>query len=153
MHPQSPNAHPAHANSTVPTQTQSIPATPPIPPTVLLVGHCGPDTSYLKMAVKRALPAAAIHLIHDDEGIAHHLTLNPAALLLINRVLEPGFESESGIELIALLKPRHTQARLMLVSNYPEAQQAAIQLGALPGFGKSDISSPKLPLLLHEAIK
>ena len=37
---------------------------------VLLVGHCGPDSSYLRMAVKRAVPEVDILMADDsDEGL------------------------------------------------------------------------------------
>jgi hypothetical protein len=43
--------------------------------------------------------------------------------------------------------------KMMLVSNYPDAQAAAEKAGALPGFGKRDIGSPRVKELLRDALK
>ena len=42
--------------------------------------------------------------------------------------------------------------KMMLVSNYPDAQAAAVEAGALPGFGKRDIGSPRVKELLRQAL-
>jgi DNA-binding NarL/FixJ family response regulator len=64
-------------------------------------------------------------------------------LVLVNRVLD--LDGSSGLELIRTLKDDPDQAvgcvPVMLVSDYPEAQQAACELGARPGFGKSELQS------------
>jgi hypothetical protein len=39
----------------------------------------------------------------------------------------------------------------MLVSNFPEAQAAALAAGALPGFGKKALGSATTPPLLRQA--
>jgi len=124
-------------------------------PLILLVGHCGPDTSYLRMAVKKALPDSPIKAVTDDTGLDAALASDAttAPLLLVNRVLEPGFATESGVELLPHLKKRHPAARLMLISNYAEAQEQAVRLGALQGFGKKDIGTPALNKLLQDAAK
>lgn len=121
-------------------------------PIVLLVGHCGPDTSYLRSAVKKALPTAEVRSVHDEAGLAKEVAAGSAPLLLVNRVLEPGFATESGIELIPSLKSAYPAARILLVSNYPEAQEQAVRLGALPGFGKKDIGTPRLNTLLQASV-
>jgi len=41
----------------------------------------------------------------------------------------------------------------MLVSNYPEAQAAAVAEGALPGFGKREIGTPRVNDLLRNALR
>ncbi|MGB0767835.1 MAG: hypothetical protein ACPGYV_09000, partial [Phycisphaeraceae bacterium] len=43
-------------------------------------------------------------------------------------------------------------ARMMLISDYPEAQQAAVEAGALPGFGKSHIADAKTRQRITDAI-
>ena len=37
-----------------------------MPKKVILVGHCGPDASYLRMAVQKALQEAVIIMADDD---------------------------------------------------------------------------------------
>jgi hypothetical protein len=107
--------------------------------TILLVGHCGPDSWALRSAVGRAVPGAAVEFVHDRQGLDARL---PAAeLALVNRVLDGGFDGACGVDLIATLAPR-SRARFMLISNYPEAQAAAVGVGALPGFGKAEMNTP-----------
>ena len=59
-------------------------------------------------------------------------------MLLINRVLGWGFNG-GGVELIASLRDGDDAPEMMLISNYADAQQAAVEAGALPGFGKSEL--------------
>ncbi len=42
---------------------------------------------------------------------------------------------------------------MMLVSNYPDAQAAAVANGALPGFGKREIGSPRVIELIKGALE
>jgi hypothetical protein len=55
--------------------------------------------------------------------------------------LPGGRHARGGVELIALLAPV-SRARVLLISNFPEAQAAAVEAGALPGFGKAEMNSP-----------
>ena len=121
-----------------------------MPKKVVLVGHCGPDSSYLKMAVQRSLPDAVVMSADDDEDLKK-LIGGGADLLLLNRQLDYGFAIESGVQLIEQLRAQHPNLRMMLVSNYPEAQAVAISAGALPGFGKREIGTPRVAQLLREA--
>ncbi|GAB4386784.1 MAG: hypothetical protein Kow0022_16800 [Phycisphaerales bacterium] len=105
---------------------------------VLLVGHCGPDSFMLRRAVKTMLGTDDVVFINSSEDLES--ALPDASLVLVNRVLDGSFEHESGIELIRSLAGR-TGARLMLVSNYPEAQAEAVAAGAVPGIGKADLLS------------
>ncbi len=41
---------------------------------------------------------------------------------------------------------------MMLVSNYEEAQEAAVEAGALNSFGKRELGTPKVKELLRAAI-
>jgi hypothetical protein len=120
-------------------------------PTVLLVGHCGPDSYSLKNAVSRALPGVTI--LSADDGEALDANLGRADLLLINRVLLGYFENESGIDLIARLAQTPGAPRTMLISNYADAQAAAESAGALPGFGKKDIYAEETTRRLRAAME
>ena len=42
---------------------------------------------------------------------------------------------------------------MMLVSNYPEAQQQAVASGALPGFGKNALGRPETMTALRAALE
>lgn len=123
-----------------------------MPKTVVLVGHCGPDNSYLRLAVRAAVSDAAIATADDSQELARALAAG-ADLVLINRVLDYGFDQPSGVELIKHLRASHPKVRLMLISNYPEAQAAAVAAGAIPGFGKRDIGSRAAAIALSNALE
>ena len=118
---------------------------------VVLVGHCGPDSSYLTMAVKSASSDIQITAADSDAEMEQAIA-DGADLLLLNRVLEYGFAHHTGIELLRDLKKKHPQMKAMLVSNYADAQEAALAEGAVPGFGKRDIGSQKVKQLIQSAL-
>lgn len=118
---------------------------------VVLVGHCGPDSSYLRMTVQKALSGVTVMMADDDQDL-QKLIRAGVDLLLVNRTLDYGFSQEGGAELIKHLRTDHPELRAMLVSNYPEAQAEAITAGALPGFGKRELGSPRVSQLLREAV-
>ena len=68
---------------------------------VILAGHCGPDSWMLKSMLGRAAPGREIEMINTLEEL--EAALDRAALVLVNRVLDGRFASESGLELIATI--------------------------------------------------
>jgi CheY-like chemotaxis protein len=122
-----------------------------MPKKVALVGHCGPDSSYLRMAVTRAVKDVQV-VFADDQHTLNKLIESGLDLVLLNRQLDYGFETDEGVELIKRLREKNPSLKAMLVSNYPEAQQAAVQAGAVQGFGKREIGSPKVSELIRSAL-
>jgi len=122
-----------------------------MPKKVVLVGHCGPDSSYLRMSVQKALQDVVITMADDDSDL-QKLIAAGVDLLLVNRTLDYGFASEGGAELIKHLRAENPELRAMLVSNYPEAQAEAVAAGALPGFGKRELGSPRVVQVLRDAV-
>jgi len=122
-----------------------------MPKTVGLVGHCGPDSSYMRMALSSADRSAKALFIDDESDLDHALRAG-VDLLLLNRELPYGFDETLGVEVIRRLRAKHPNLRLMLVSNYPEAQAEAVEAGALPGFGKREIGTPRVTHVLREAL-
>jgi len=118
---------------------------------IVLVGHCGPDSAYLRSAVKSAAKDATIISADDKHALEKVLAEKPE-LLLLNRELGYGYDQNLGVELIQALKASHPGQKTMLVSNYPDAQAAALAAGALPGFGKRELGSPKVATLLRQAL-
>jgi len=59
------------------------------------------------------------------------------------------------VDLIRMLKsdPDLAAIPVMLVSNHPEAQTEATSLGALPGFGKSELGEAKTTQALMSALE
>ncbi|RMF44101.1 MAG: response regulator [Planctomycetota bacterium] len=64
-------------------------------------------------------------------------------LVLINRKLD--IDYSDGTRILEAIKadPQISSVPVMLITNYPEHQQRAIELGALPGFGKLALSAPE----------
>ena len=118
---------------------------------VVLVGHCGPDSSFLRMAVSSAQKGLAVVSADDEESLRHAIKQG-ADLLLVNRVLDYGFEEASGAAVIRRLRAEHPGVKMMLVSNYPEAQAEAVAAGALPGFGKRELGSSRVAQMLRDAL-
>lgn len=123
--------------------------------TVVDIGQCDPDHASIRrlaeslgLRVVRAYTAAEAKKLCAEEGVA---------LALVNRVFDA--DGDSGIdciaELIELSKTSgfaNPQMKVMLVSNYPEYQEQAVTLGALPGFGKAALRDPKTAAMIQAAI-
>ena len=122
-----------------------------MPKKIALVGHCGPDSSYLRIAVSKAERDVQVLSVDDDSDLKRALD-EGVDLLLLNRQLDYGFETDEGVELIKRLRAKAPSLKAMLVSNYPDAQQAALQAGAVEGFGKREIGSPKVSELIRSAL-
>jgi hypothetical protein len=103
------------------------------------------------MSVKAALGAAEIASADDRTELQAELEKG-ADLILFNREVGYGFEPSTGVDLIRELKPKYPTTRMMLVSNFPEAQAAAVAAGAVPGFGKRELGTPKVKKLLQDGV-
>jgi CheY-like chemotaxis protein len=108
---------------------------------VLDVGNCGPDHA----AIKRLMGRFGAEVVQAD-GAADALAAIRAGgidLVLVNRKLDMDYSD--GIEVIRQIKadPEFAGTPVMLITNYPEHQDAAEQLGALRGFGKLEYDKPE----------
>lgn len=122
------------------------------PPRILLIGHCGPDATYLRMAVKDALGQVSLASADDTKSMEHALEQG-VDLILLNRDLGMDFTPDSGVDMIRNLKSRYPSVRMMLISNFPQSQSEAAAAGAVPGFGKRAIGSPNARQLLRSALE
>lgn len=80
-------------------------------------------------------------VMHVDDALAL-MRQHQYALVLFNRLI---FDSGAeGIELVRSAKadPALAATPMMMISNYAEAQAAAVQAGAIEGFGKAAIDAP-----------
>ena len=119
---------------------------------IVLVGHCGVDAPRLEAEVSKILPRADVISVNSEQQL-QDVCDEGADLLLINRQLPYGFESEEGVELIEEIQQTHPDVKVILVSDRPDAQEAARKAGAVDGFGKADLGSGKIATVLHEALK
>jgi CheY-like chemotaxis protein len=88
----------------------------------------------------------------DDASELNQLLEQGIDLLLLNREMPYGFEDAEGVGLIRKLRTKHPSIKMMLVSNYPDAQAAAVAAGAVPGFGKREIGTSRVAQVIREAL-
>jgi two-component system chemotaxis response regulator CheY len=120
-------------------------------PRILSVGQCAYDHGKIARQLERHVNA----VITGADTLGETLTeLRSGAydLVLVNRVLDA--DGSSGLDLIQGLKadPALASTPVMLVSNLPKAQADAIALGALPGFGKAELTAPEALARIESAL-
>jgi CheY-like chemotaxis protein len=111
-------------------------------PRVLSVGQCAFDHGAIARYLEQTFRAEVRGADSFDEALGA-LRSERFDLVLVNRVSARG--GARGLDLIRRLRadPELASVPMMLVSNYPDAQREAEALGALPGFGKAELRSPK----------
>jgi DNA-binding response OmpR family regulator len=118
--------------------------------TILDVGQCGYDLPRMTHMLQ-ARAGVRVDTADTLDEAAEKLTSNNYDLVLVNRQLAA--DGSSGLDLIRWMKEQNISARVMLVSDFSEAQEQAVELGALKGFGKSHIDSAETIKLIKHAMK
>lgn len=123
-----------------------------MPKRVLDVGQCVPDHA----AIRRMLESrfgAAVEQTHGADDTLARLREGPVDLVLINRKLDADYTD--GIEIVKAIKadPELAATPVMLVTNYAEHQVAAVEAGAVPGFGKDALRAPATEERLARLLK
>lgn len=115
---------------------------------VLSIGQCGPDHYSITWTLRQHFGAEVVPARNATEAF-ELVKKGPYALILVNRIIDA--DHTSGLQLIKQLQATDSgdKTPIMLVSNLPDAQQQATTLGALPGFGKDDLTNPALLDLLR----
>ncbi len=105
---------------------------------LLDVGNCVPDHAAIRALVTGNFDAEVLQAHGADDALAF-LRQGPIDLVLINRKLD--YDYSDGIEILKRIKadPALATTPVMLITNYPEYQQAAVAAGAEYGFGKDDL--------------
>jgi CheY-like chemotaxis protein len=113
-----------------------------MPKKVLSLGQCAADNYTITQFLESTFGAAVIDVDTFPEAL-EKLGAERFALVLVNRVLDGN--GASGLALITQLKEDAALADIpvMLVSNFPDAQQQAVGRGALAGFGKAGFGDVK----------
>jgi hypothetical protein len=115
------------------------------------IGQCDPDHASIKRLVEGlGFSVVRAHTLED----ARRLVAEPGVVLaLVNRVFD--LDGSSGLECISELVAMTKQVgfvnpklKVMLVSNYPEYQTQAVALGAVQGFGKSELGDTSVREML-----
>jgi CheY-like chemotaxis protein len=109
---------------------------------VLDVGQCGPDHATIRAFLTRHFDCEIVQA-HGPEDTLAQLRGGRFDLVLVNRKLDQDYSD--GIEIIRQVKgdPAIADVAMMLVTNYPEHQAAAIAEGAVAGFGKLEFGLPE----------
>lgn len=109
-----------------------------MPKQVLDVGNCGYDHSSLKSLIERNFDAKVLQA-HGPNDTLKMLREQTFALVIINRKLDR--DHSDGMDILQDIKSDEQlqDTPVMLLSNYEDAQAAAIDAGAAPGFGKKEL--------------
>ena len=109
---------------------------------ILSVGNCGFDHRSLVDLFSQHF-GAEVHAAHSAADALKQLERRSFDLVLVNRQFDR--DGDSGLDLIRRLKAeaRFADTTVMLLSNYANYQQQAVDAGAAPGFGKAGLRSPE----------
>ncbi len=107
---------------------------------VLDVGNCGPDHSSMRRMLATNFDAEVLQTHGLDDTLAA-LKQQPVDLVLINRKLDHDYSDGTEILKQIKAKPEYVALPVMIITNYAEHQTSAVELGAIPGFGKLEINS------------
>lgn len=108
--------------------------------TVLSVGQCAPDHAALSqfLAQHFGVQILTADLPAETLEILRSRTVD---LVLINRKLDVDYSE--GMDILRAVKddPELASTPIMIVSNFEDAQQAAVAAGAVYGIGKAELTS------------
>ena len=109
---------------------------------VLDIGNCGPDHAAIRNYLTRNFDVEVVQ-VDDAAGAQAQLLADNFDLVLVNRKLD--IDYSDGMDVIRQLKanPKTAQLPVMLVTNYPDHQDAAVEIGAIRGFGKLEFGKPE----------
>lgn len=115
--------------------------------TLVDCGNCGPDFNSIRQMVKSNFNATVLQT-HGAEDTLELLRDRSIDLVMVNRKLDRDYTD--GIEIIKQIKadPELCNVPVMLVTNYDEHQEAAMELGAKRGFGKLEIGKQETVAIL-----
>lgn len=109
---------------------------------VLDVGNCIPDYTTIKRFLTANFACEVVQA-HGAKDALETLRAGAVDLVLVNRKLDADYSD--GIEVIRQIKAAADVAHVptMLVTNYAEHHDAAMEIGALRGFGKLELAKPE----------
>lgn len=116
--------------------------------TVVDCGNCGPDFHSIRQFVTSNFDAVVVQS-HNADDTMKLLRERDVALVTVNRKLDRDYSD--GMEVVKRIKADQEvgQIPVMLVTNYEEHQQSAIDAGCVRGFGKLSLKDPATIELLQ----
>ncbi len=110
---------------------------------ILNVGHCVPDHLAIEAAITQHFDAELVPAENATDTLAK-LRAEPFDLVLVNRKLDHDYSD--GIEVISQIKnePQFRTLPVMLITNFSDYQQKAVEAGAVPGFGKQALGTREM---------
>jgi DNA-binding response OmpR family regulator len=109
--------------------------------TVLSIGQCRPDTAAIGFYLKSQFSVNVLTADLPDQALSL-LESSSVDLVLINRKLDA--DGSDGLEILSRIrKSSKPSVPVMLVSNYADWQQKAVEMGAVYGFGKAELNRPE----------
>ena len=119
-----------------------------MPKTVIDCGNCGPDFHSIRQFVTSNFEAVVVQS-HDAEQTLKLLGERDVALVTVNRKLDRDYSD--GMEVVKQIKADENfgEIPVMLVTNFEEHQQAAMDAGCVRGFGKLALGDPGTAELLR----
>jgi CheY-like chemotaxis protein len=114
---------------------------------VLDVGQCRPDHSAIR-GVLVSWFAVDVDQAHSADEAMQKLNESHYDLVLVNASLDA--DKSPGLEVVRNIRrePKLSDVPVMLVSNQDEVQEAAVEAGAVRGFGKVNLAHPATQVLL-----
>lgn len=110
---------------------------------VLDVGQCGHDHGLITRLL--AGFGASVDRVKSLEEAKRALREARYDLVLVNRQLDA--DGSPGVDVVRAIKtdsdPALSAVPVMLISNFPEAQDEAVAAGAALGFGKAELNDPQ----------
>lgn len=118
---------------------------------VLNVGQCGPDHAGIRALVEGRFGAEVVRADNAADAL-EELRGGEYDLVLINRLLD--CDGSEGMDVLKKIKSDDALAAVpvMLVTNYPEYQRAAVAAGGVQGFGKAELDRPETVERLHSLL-
>jgi len=119
---------------------------------VLDVGNCVPDHAAIRGMLQRSFGAKVVQVDGPDDALAA-LRKEPFDLVVVNRKLDQDYSD--GLDVIKAIKADAKLASVpcMLITNYPDQQQAAVAAGAEYGFGKKELHSAEAQARLAKFLR
>ena len=104
---------------------------------VLIVGHCDLDNPQITSLLEKNF-STNVTRVKLLKNVIEHLQKQDCDLVIINRI--GAFDQESGLELIEKIKvDGRFKSPLMMITNYKDQMDNAVEKGAVPGYGKGKL--------------